>query len=96
MLSTAPTKPVIEGGVIIYSHDQHSAKTTQQSSALRRYCQAAGLEVTTAPPAWIWYCMLPGNPTSAISVLPTAHQPPSAPKKPCPSPRSWSTTRSPS
>lgn len=47
MPSTAPTKPAIEDGVIIYSHGQHPAEITQQSSALRRYCQAAGLEVVT-------------------------------------------------
>ena len=47
MPSTAPTKPAIEDGVIIYSHGQHPAEITQQSSALRRYCQAAGLEIVT-------------------------------------------------
>ena len=47
MPSTAPTKPAIEDGVIIYSHGQHPAEITQQNAALRRYCQAAGLEVVT-------------------------------------------------
>ena len=47
MPSTAPTKPAIEDGVIIYSHGQHPAEITQQSSALRHYCQAAGLEIVT-------------------------------------------------
>ena len=47
MPSTAPTKPAIEDGVIIYTHGQHPAEITQQNAALRRYCQAAGLEVVT-------------------------------------------------
>lgn len=47
MPSTAPTKPAIEDGVIIYSHGQHPAEITQQNAALRHYCQAAGLEVVT-------------------------------------------------
>ena len=46
MSRTTPTKPAIEDGVIIYTHGQHPAEITQQNAALRRYCQAAGLEVT--------------------------------------------------
>lgn len=41
------TTPAIEDGVIIYTHGQHPAEITQQNAALRRYCQAAGLEVVT-------------------------------------------------
>ncbi|EGQ73257.1 recombinase family protein [Actinomyces sp. oral taxon 448] len=47
MPRTTPTKPAIEDGVIIYTHGQHPAEITQQNAALRRYCQAAGLEVVT-------------------------------------------------
>ena len=41
------TTLAIEDGVIIYTHGQHPAEITQQNAALRRYCQAAGLEVVT-------------------------------------------------
>lgn len=47
MPRNTPTKPAIEDGVIIYTHGQHPAEITQQNAALRRYCQAAGLEVVT-------------------------------------------------
>lgn len=47
MPRTTPTKPAIEDGVIIYTHGQHPAEITQQNAALRRYCQAAVLEVVT-------------------------------------------------
>lgn len=47
MPRTTPTKPAIEDGVIIYTHGQHPAEITEQNAALRRYCQAAGLEVVT-------------------------------------------------